>query len=135
MLQTIGEKVRALRKSRNVSQEILCGTLNMPLSTYSNKERLSKFTTKELQVICTTLNCPYDIIISDKPFNPMQLNFEHDNIVFVNQNEENIPLYQNTESIFLTDKEKKLLKFMRTLTTEKRNELWDYIEKLKDGEQ
>lgn len=134
MSQSIGEKVRALRKSRNVSQEILCGILKMPLSTYSNKERLSKFTTDELQIICQKLNCPYDVIISDKPFNPMQLNFEHNEIMFVHQNEADIPLYKDYETIFLTDKEKKLLKFMRTLTPQKRNELWDYIEKLKDGE-
>ena len=135
MSQTIGQKVKALRKSRNVSQKILCAKLNMPISTFSNKEHNNRFTTEELQIICNTLSCPYELIISDAPFNPMQINFgERNDIIAIKQAEPDFLNYAEADPIFLTDKEKKLLKKLRTFTSEQRSAVWEFIEKFEDGE-
>ncbi len=135
MSQTIGQKVRALRKSRNVSQEILCGVLNMSKSTFSYKERVNKFTTDELQIICKTLNFPYDILISDAPFNPMRINFERNDTVFVNEPETTISIFRDSDPVYLTEKEKSLLKKFRMLTPKNQPKVFDCIEKLENGEQ
>ena len=135
MTKSIGDKVRSLRKSRNVSQEVLCAKLKMPLSTYSNKERLSKFTTQELQTICDILTYPYDYLVSDNhSFNPLQLNFERDDTLKVNQPKFEFENDVEAELIFLTGKEKKLLKKLRSIPVEKRNQILENIDKIIDGE-
>lgn len=134
MSQTIGQKIRALRKSRNVSQEILCGIINMSNSTFSYKERESRFTTDELQKICNALNCPYEVIISDAPFNPMQINFERTDTVFVREPEPEISIFRDSDPIYLTDSEADLHRRYRNLSPEKRQALLDFLKKIETGE-
>ncbi len=130
MSQTISQKVRALRKCRNVSQEILCGVLNMSKSTFSYKEREDKFTTDELQRICRALNFSYDVLISDAPFNPMRINYGRTDTVFVNEPETTISISQDSDPVYLTEKEKELLKKFREQSPENQSKILDYTQKL-----
>ena len=135
MAQTIGQKIKALRKSRNVTQKILCGLLNMPLSTYSNKERNSTFSTDELMVICKALNYSYNDLIADKDINPYQFNNERTDYVVAKEPTVDIPLHDNSNAVYLTDEEKKLLKRIRNLTVDKKQKLLNCIDKIENGEQ
>ena len=63
------EKIRAVRKAKNIGQSIIANKLNITVQSYSMKETGKRpITVNELEIISETLGMPVSIFF-DKEFN------------------------------------------------------------------
>ena len=83
-----------------------------------------------MQKICRYLNFSYDVLISAAPFNPMRTNYGRTDTVFVNEPETTISISQDSDPVYLTEKEKELLKKFREQSPENQSKILDYTQKL-----
>ncbi len=134
MSQTISEKIRALRKSRGYTQEMLCAKLNMPTSTYSYKERNDSFEKNEISTICELFGCSYDTFVSDAPFNPLRLHSDSNPIEILQEPPIIFGYRPDTKPVYLTDNDADNLRRIRNLTDEQAEKLFEYLKKIENGE-
>ena len=134
MSQTVAQKIKALRKSRGYSQEILCLKLDIPVSTYSYKERNNSFELHEIKQICDIFGCSFDTIVSDAPFNPLRLIQDEDTTLFMKEPSTKLGFRPDTEPTYLTDDEADKLRRIRKLDQEQSDKLFEYLKKIENGE-
>ncbi len=135
MANSIGDAIKKLRKINGYSQDELAQKLNIKRSTYAYREKNSSLTATQLSEIADLFKISYDALLKGEISHPLNIPneyiFEAQTLEQPKQNFKN----DNENFAVLTNKERRLLKKIRQLSSSEKDLIENYIDSIQNAEE